>query len=120
MSQFHATGSTFAAAAGHRFAAEAAAKVYRDGGNVFDAAVAAPLLCATVAPNVFGPGGEVTGIVCSGGVTTVLAGCTRAPRAMTIAAFHDLGLSLIPGDGPLAAGPPALLESMLTLSREMG
>jgi gamma-glutamyltranspeptidase/glutathione hydrolase len=113
-------GTSFAAVAGHPAGSAAAAEVFGRTGNIADAAVAATLVLAVVEPHLFGLGGEVTGLVHIDGTTTVLAGSTRAPRAMTRSAFGDLGIDVIPGDGLLAAGPPALLLSMVELLRRFG
>jgi gamma-glutamyltranspeptidase/glutathione hydrolase len=115
-----ASGRRFVIAAGHQLAAESGAEVFERTGNLFDAAVAATLVLSVVEPHLFGPGGEVTGLVHTRGRARVLAGSTIAPAAMTPAAFERLGLDLIPGDGLLAAGPPALLTSMVVMLRDLG
>ena len=115
-----ASGRQFVVAAGHQLAAEAGAELFDRTGNLFDAAVAATLVSSVVEPHLFGPGGEITGLVHAGGRTTVLAGSTVAPAAMTPAAFARLGLDVIPGDGLLPSGPPALLVAMVLLLRELG
>jgi gamma-glutamyltranspeptidase / glutathione hydrolase len=115
-----ASGRRFLVAAGHELAAEAGATVFERTGNLFDAAAAATLASAVVEPHLFGPGGEVTGLVHAGGRTRVLAGSTVAPTAMTPAAFARLGLDVIPGDGLLPAGPPALMVAMVVLLRDLG
>jgi len=115
-----AAGRQFVIAAGHQLAAEAGAEVFDRTGNLFDAAAAATLVLSVVEPHLFGPGGEVTGLIHTQGRTRVLAGSTVAPAAMTPAAFDRLGLDVIPGDGLLAAGPPALLVAMVVLLRDLG
>jgi gamma-glutamyltranspeptidase/glutathione hydrolase len=115
-----ASGRRFVIAAGHQLAAEAGAEVFDRTGNLFDAAAAATLVLSVVEPHLFGPGGEVTGLVHAHGQTRVLAGSTVAPAAMTSAAFERLGLDVIPGDGLLPAGPPALLVAMVVLLRDLG
>jgi gamma-glutamyltranspeptidase / glutathione hydrolase len=115
-----ASGRRFVVAAGHQLAAEAGAEVVDRTGNLFDAAVAATLVSSVVEPHLFGPGGEITGLVHARGRTRVLAGSTVAPAAMTPAGFARLGLDLIPGDGLLPSGPPALLVAMVVLLRDLG
>jgi len=114
------SGRSFAVAAGHDAGAEAALRLWTDTGNIFDAAVAATLALGVVEPHLFGLGGEVTGLVRVNGETKVLAGATRAPRAMTPAAFGGLGLDVIPGEGLLSAGPPAVLHALLLLLADHG
>jgi gamma-glutamyltranspeptidase/glutathione hydrolase len=115
-----ASGRHFVIAAGHQLAAEAGAEVFERVGNLFDAAVATTLALSVVEPHLFGPGGEITGVIQTRGRTRVLAGSTVAPAAMTPAAFARLGLDVIPGDGLLAAGPPALLVALVVLLRDLG
>lgn len=115
-----ASGRRFVIAAGHQLAADAGAKVFDSVGNLFDAAVAATLVSSVVEPHRFGPGGEITGVVHTRGRTKVLAGSTIAPAAMTPGAFARLGLDVIPGDGLLPSGPPALLVAMVVLLRDLG
>jgi gamma-glutamyltranspeptidase/glutathione hydrolase len=115
-----ASGRRFVIAAGHQLAAEAGVTVFDRTGNLFDAAVAATLVSSVVEPHRFGPGGEITGVVHVQGRTKVLAGSTVAPAAMTPAAFARLGLGVVPGDGLLPSGPPALLVSMVVLLRDLG
>jgi gamma-glutamyltranspeptidase / glutathione hydrolase len=115
-----ASGRGFVVAAGHQLAAEAGAEIFDRTGNLFDAAVAATLVLSVVEPHLFGPGGEITGVVHAQGRTRVLAGSTVAPAAMTPARFARLGLDLIPGDGLLPSGPPALLVAMVVLLRDLG
>jgi gamma-glutamyltranspeptidase/glutathione hydrolase len=107
-------------AAGHQLAADAGAEVFDRTENLFDAAAAATLVLSVVEPHLFGPGGEITGLVHARGRTRVLAGSTLAPAAMTPAIFARLGLDAIPGDGLLPAGPPALLTAMIVLLRDLG
>jgi gamma-glutamyltranspeptidase / glutathione hydrolase len=115
-----ASGRRFVIAAGHQLAADAGTEVFDRTGNLFDAAVAATLASSVLEPHLFGPGGEITGVVHTQGRTRVLAGSTVAPAAMTPAAFARLGLDLIPGDGLLPSGPPALLVAMVVLLRDLG
>lgn len=107
-------------AAGHRAGADAALEIWDRTGNAVDAAVAATLALGVVEPHLFGLGGEVSGLVHIDGTTRVLAGATRAPAAMTMSAFRKLGIDLVPGDGLLAAGPPAVLMALLLMLADHG
>ena len=113
-------GRTFVVAAGHELAAEAGARVYERTGNAADAAVAATVALGVLEPHRFGLGGEVTGLVHMRGRSRVLAGSTVAPEAMTLDAFRRLGLDLIPDEGLLPAGPPAVLHALVVLLRDLG
>ena len=115
-----AIGKKFAVAAGHEAGAEAALEVWERTGNAVDAAVAATLALGVVEPHLFGLGGEVSGLVHIEGTTRALAGATRAPAQMNIGAFDRLGIELVPGDGLLAAGPPAVLTALLLMLKDHG
>ena len=103
----------------HWLASAAGMAVLERGGNAFDAAVATGLALQVVEPHLNGPGGEVP-ILLWDGAPKVVCGQGPAPRAATIDAFRDLGYSLIPGTGPLAACVPGALDAWLLLLREYG
>jgi gamma-glutamyltranspeptidase/glutathione hydrolase len=96
--------------------------VLEQGGNAFDAAVAAGLVLQVVEPHLNGPGGEVPviGYDAARGGAFVLDGQGPAPAAATLAAFGDLGLELIPGNGLLAACVPAAFGTWMLLLRDRG
>src|SRR5206468_9171032 len=82
-----------------------------------DAAVAAGLVLQVVEPHLNGPGGEVPviGFDAERGGTFVLSGQGPAPAAATLAAFGDLRLDLVPGNGLLAACVPAAFGTWMLL-----
>ena len=104
----------------HWLASAAGMAVLEAGGNAFDAAVAAGLVLQVVEPHLNGPGGEVPviGYSAAAGDVFVIDGQGPAPAAATLAAYQDLGIDLIPGNGLLAATVPAAFGAwMLLLGR---
>jgi gamma-glutamyltranspeptidase / glutathione hydrolase len=104
----------------HWLASAAGMAVLENGGNAFDAAVAAGLVLQVVEPHLNGPGGEVPviGYDAAQGEVFVLDGQGPAPQAATLDAFAGLGLGLVPGSGLLAACVPAAFGTwMLLLAR---
>src|SRR5580658_4553186 len=104
----------------HWLASAAGLAVLEQGGNAFDAAVAAGLVLQVVEPHLNGPGGEVPviGYDAARGETFVLDGQGPAPMSASLATFGNLGLELVPGSGLLAACVPAAFGTwMLLLSR---
>ena len=111
----------------HWLASAAGMATLEAGGNAFDAAVAAGLTLQVVEPHLNGPGGEVPILFARGpraaagaGVPTVLSGQGPAPAGVSIEAFTDLGLDLVPGTGLLAATVPGAVGAWLTLLRDHG
>jgi gamma-glutamyltranspeptidase/glutathione hydrolase len=106
----------------HWLASAAGLAVLEQGGNAFDAAVAAGLVLQVVEPHLNGPGGEVPviGFDAARGETFVLDGQGPAPAAATLAAFGGLGLDLVPGNGLLAACVPAAFGTWMLLLRDRG
>src|ERR1700761_5453132 len=106
----------------HWLASAAGMAALEQGGNAFDAAVAAGLALQVVEPHLNGLGGEVPVIAhhAGRGQTFVLCGQGTAPAAATPAAFADLGLDLIPGSGLLAACVPGAFGAWMTLLRDYG
>jgi gamma-glutamyltranspeptidase/glutathione hydrolase len=96
--------------------------VLEQGGNAFDAAVAAGFVLQVVEPHMNGPAGEVPiiGHDARRGETFVVCGQGTAPAAATVAAYTDLGLDLVPGSGLLAATVPGAFGGWLLLLREYG
>src|SRR5213080_4013172 len=107
----------------HWLASAAGMAVLEQGGNAFDAVVAAGLTLQVVEPHLNGPGGDLPAIVWPArrGEPLVLCAQGVAPRAATIERYRDeLGLSLVPGTGPLAAVVPGAFGGWLALLRDFG
>src|SRR3984885_11761432 len=106
----------------HWLASAVGMAVLEQGGNAFDAAVAAGFTLQVVEPHLNGPGGEVPviGHDARRGETFVVCGQGTAPAAATAAAYTDLGLDLVPGSGLLAATVPGAFGGWLLLLREYG
>lgn len=105
----------------HWLASQSAMAVLEDGGNAFDAAVAAGFVLHVVEPHLNGPAGEVSIILApAGGEVRVLCGQGVAPAGATIAHYRGLGLDLVPGTGPLAAAVPGAFDAWMVLLRDHG
>ncbi|MFH0241728.1 gamma-glutamyltransferase family protein [Streptomyces sp. HK10] len=105
----------------HWLASASAMAVLEDGGNAFDAAVAAGFVLQVVEPHLNGPAGEVPVILApAGGPVRVLCGQGPAPRGATVEHYTSLGLELVPGTGPLAAAVPGAFDAWMTLLRDHG
>ena len=106
----------------HWLASAAGMAALEDGGNAFDAAVAAGLVLQIVEPHLNGPGGEVPviGFSAADGAPFVLDGQGTAPAAASPALFAELGLDLVPGTGLLAACVPAAFGTWLLLLQRYG
>ncbi|OJY39804.1 gamma-glutamyltransferase [Pseudonocardia sp. 73-21] len=105
----------------HWLASGSAMAVLEDGGNAFDAAVAAGFVLQVVEPHLNGPGGDLPLILApAGGRVQVLCGQGPAPAGASVASYTGLGLDLVPGTGPLAAAVPGAVEAWLVLLRDHG
>ena len=106
----------------HWLASASGMAVLEDGGNAFDAAVAAGFVLQLAEPHLCGPAGQVPGIFVTAGDPTprVLAGQGVSPAAATPEHFADLGLDLIPGSGLLPATVPGAWDGWLLLLRDHG
>ncbi|MGH3825933.1 MAG: gamma-glutamyltransferase family protein, partial [Pseudonocardiaceae bacterium] len=106
----------------HWLASAAGMAVLEDGGNAFDAVVAAGFVLQVVEPHLNGPGGEVPAVFATAGDPTprVLCGQGVAPAAATPERYAALGLDLVPGTGLLAATVPGAWDAWLTLLRDHG
>lgn len=105
----------------HWLASQSAMAVLEDGGNAYDAAVAAGFVLHIVEPHLNGPAGEVPIILApaDGGVR-VLCGQGVAPAGATVEHYRSLGLELVPGTGPLAAAVPGAFDAWMLLLRDHG
>jgi gamma-glutamyltranspeptidase/glutathione hydrolase len=107
----------------HWLGSAAGMAVLEQGGNAFDAAVAAGLTLQVVEPHMNGPGGDLPALLWPAGRDRPLVLCAQgpAPRAATISLYRDeLGLALVPGTGPLAAVVPGAFGGWLAILREHG
>ncbi|MFF5989704.1 gamma-glutamyltransferase family protein [Prauserella flavalba] len=106
----------------HWLASAAGMAVLEDGGNAFDAAVAAGFVLQVAEPHLNGPGGQVPAIFVTASDRTpkVLCGQGVSPAAATPRHFADLGLDLIPGSGLLAATVPGAWDAWLLMLRDHG
>jgi gamma-glutamyltranspeptidase/glutathione hydrolase len=116
------TGTFGMVASTHWLASAAGMAVLEQGGNAFDAAVAAGLVLQVVEPHLNGPAGEVPviGFDARSGQPFVLDGQGTAPARATPAAFGALGLDLVPGTGLLAACVPAAFGTWMLLLERYG
>ncbi|MHB9757917.1 gamma-glutamyltransferase family protein [Streptomyces sp. BYX5S] len=105
----------------HYLASQSAMAVLEDGGNAYDAAVAAGFVLHVVEPHLNGPAGEVPIILApAGGEVRVLCGQGVAPAGATVAHYRSLGLDLVPGTGPLAAAVPGAFDAWMLLLKDHG
>ncbi|MFB9954934.1 gamma-glutamyltransferase family protein [Cellulomonas denverensis] len=106
----------------HWLASAAGMRILEQGGNAFDAAVAAGFTLQVVEPHLNGPGGDapLIGHRAADDHTFVLCGQGPAPAAATIEAYTALGLTEIPGTGHLAAVVPGAVGAWLDLLARYG
>ncbi len=115
-------GRSLVVACGHYLAAAAGMRMHALGGNAFDAGVAMVFAQSVLEFQSFGFGGEVPILVYDGRERRVVAvnGNTRAPSRATIEWFRSQGITLIPGDGFLAAGVCAVPDALITVLDRYG
>jgi gamma-glutamyltranspeptidase/glutathione hydrolase len=106
----------------HWLASAAGMAMLEQGGNAFDAAVAAGLVLQVVEPHLNGPGGDLPAIFWSAecGEPLVLCAQGPAPAAATIEEYRRRGLDLVPGTGLLAACIPGAFDGWMLLLRDFG
>ena len=110
----------YAIAAGRHFAVEAGMRVFRDGGNAFDAGAAAVLAASVSEIQLFGFGGEAPIVLydAKSKKVVVINGQGTAPAAATPEVWA--GQPYVDFHGPKAATVPAVLDSMAILLSTLG
>ncbi|MGH7907479.1 MAG: gamma-glutamyltransferase family protein [Candidatus Binataceae bacterium] len=106
----------------HDLSAAAGARIFAHGGNAIDAAVAATLAESVVNPHMFTLGGESPMLLYSAKTRRVISvsGQMVAPARATIAEYKRRGLDMIPADGLLAAGVPAVFDALMAVLADFG
>jgi gamma-glutamyltranspeptidase/glutathione hydrolase len=107
----------------HWLASAAGMAVLEQGGNAFDAAVAAGFTLQVVEPHLNGPGGDLPALLWPAGRERPIVLCAQgpAPRAATIERYRgELGLDLVPGTGPLSAVVPGSFGGWIAMLRDYG
>src|SRR5271169_503208 len=115
-------GTFGAVSSTHWLASAVGMSILERGGNAFDAAVATGICLQIVEPHLSGPGGDMPGLLYSARDRAVRVLCAQgtAPAAATLAKFRELGVSLIPGTGFLAATVPGAFDGWMLLLRDQG
>jgi len=114
-----------AIASAHPLASEAGLEIIRNGGNVFDAAVAVSAALAVVEPAGSGLGGGGYWLLhrADDGFETVIDGREKAPQAAHKDIYLDQDGQVIPRlslDGPRAAAIPGLPAALAHLAQHYG
>ena len=107
----------------HWLASAAGMATLEAGGAAADAAAAAGFVLHVVEPHLNGPGGDLPVLLATAADPrpTVLCAQGPVPAAATVARLRDeLGLTLVPGTGPLAAVVPGAFGGWLALLRDHG
>ena len=107
-------------AAGRHFAVEAGMRMFREGGNAFDAGAAAVLAASVTEIQLFGFGGEAPVVLydAKGKRVVVVNGQGLSPAAATPEAWA--GKPYLDYHGPRAATVPAVLDSMAIVVAQFG
>lgn len=110
----------YVVAGGRHFAVEAGMRVFRTGGNAFDAGAAAVLAASVTEIQLFGFGGEAPAVLYDAKQKKVLVinGQGVAPAAAKPEVWA--GRAYIDYHGPRAATVPAVLDSMAIVLSEFG
>jgi gamma-glutamyltranspeptidase / glutathione hydrolase len=99
-------------AAGRHYSVDAGMQILRQGGNAVDAGVATVVAASVVEISHFGFGGEAPTMIYDARTHEVIVvnGQGPAPKAAVPALFQKEGR--VPGNGPLGATIPAMLDAM--------
>ena len=99
-------------AAGRHYSVSAGVRILQQGGNAVDAGVASVLAASVCEISHFGFGGEAPTMIYDAKTKEIIVinGQGPAPKAATPALFAERGL--VPGNGPLGATIPAMLDAM--------
>jgi gamma-glutamyltranspeptidase/glutathione hydrolase len=107
----------------HWLATAAGMAVLEAGGTAADAAAAAGFALHVVEPHLNGPGGDLPLLVGKARDPNARVLCAQGtlPAAATVGKLRDeLGLTIVPGTGPLAATVPGAFGGWIELLREHG
>ena len=99
-------------AAGRHYSVSAGVRILQQGGNAVDAGVASVLAASICEISHFGFGGEAPTMIydAKSREIIVINGQGPAPKAAAPALFAEKGF--VPGNGPLGATIPAMLDAM--------
>jgi gamma-glutamyltranspeptidase/glutathione hydrolase len=104
----------------HHLATTAGLEVLAGGGNAVDAAVAAAVTVAVVAPYTSGPGGDCFALVWDGAGLHAYNGSGRAPAAATVDAVRARAGETMPQRGPLTVTVPGAVDAWFALLERFG
>jgi gamma-glutamyltranspeptidase / glutathione hydrolase len=115
-------GTFGAVSSTHWLASAVGMSILERGGNAFDAATATGFALQIVEPHLSGPAGDMPAILYNAHDRAVRVLCAQgvAPKAASIARFRELGLTMIPGTGFLAAAVPGAFDGWMLLLRDYG
>ena len=106
----------------HWLATACGMAILERGGNAFDACVTSGFMLQVVEPHLVGPAGEVPAVFYSARTkrVEVLCGQGTTPAAATLERYRREGLSMIPGNGLLAAVVPGSFDAWMLMLRDHG
>ena len=116
-------GTFGAVSSTHWLASAVGMSILERGGNAFDAATGDRFrACKSSSRILSGPAGDMPAILYSARDRAVRVLCAQgvAPKAASIARFRELGLTMIPGTGFLAAAVPGAFDGWMLLVRDYG
>ena len=110
------------AATSQPLATQIALDILKAGGSAADAAIAANAALGLMEPTGSGIGGDLFAIVWDAekGELTGLNSSGRAPKALSLQTFKDLGLDSIPPRGPLPVSVPGAVDGWFELHARYG